>query len=200
MTRIVRDASGISLLIAILLGVLPTVAAAQDAPVVLSARPMPHVRPGQTIWVTMSDGRELRGRVVSVSVSTLEMTGPGGGLTVTISDVGTIEIRDSLKNGARYGAIVGGASLGVFVGLLSEALKCERDCGANYSATRQTIAGVSWGIGVGAGAGGLVGLLVDHLVKGRQVVYAAAPPTSVSWTILPVIAEKGLSGHATVRW
>ncbi len=195
-----RDASVICFLMVFLFGPRLTVAAAQDIPATLLAPPTPQVRPGQTIWVTTSDGRELSGSVLSVSASALEMTGPGGELSMPLSDVRTIEARDSLKNGARNGAMIGGVSLGIYLGLLSQGLKCERDCGADYSATRDTIGAVAFGIGVGAGAGALSGLLADHLVKGRRVVYAVASTKSTLWEIWPAIAKRGLRVHATVCW
>jgi hypothetical protein len=196
-----REATVVCLLIVFLFGPLaPTVVAAQDPPAALPAGPTPRVRPGQMIWVTTSDGRELSGSVRSVSASVLEMTGPGGELSIPLRDVRMIEAGDSMKNGVRNGAIIGGASLGIYFGLLSYGLRCERDCGADYSSTRDTIGAVAFGAGAGAGAGALVGLLVDHLRKGRQVVYAAAPTESTAWEILPVVAKGGLRVYATVSW
>ena len=196
-----RDLSVGCLFIVFLFGPLaPTVVAAQDTTVALPAGPAHRLHPGQTVWLTMSDGRELSGRVRSVSASVLEMTGPGGELSIPLGDVRTIEARDSMKNGARNGAIIGGASLGIYLGLISYSLKCERDCGADYSGTRDTIGAVVFGAAVGAGAGALAGLLGDRLVKGRQVVYAAPSTRSTVWEILPVVGKEGLRVSATLRW
>jgi hypothetical protein len=194
-----RDTMVVCLLLVFLSGPLaPTVVAAQDTPAALPAGPTPRVRPGQAIWVTTFDGRELSGSVRSVSPSILEMTGPDGELSIALRDVRMIEAGDSLKNGVRNGAIIGGALLGIY--LPTYGPRCERDCGADYSSTRDTIGAVAFGTGVGAGAGALIGLLVDHLVKGRQVVYAAAPTASTDWEILPAVADEGLRVYLTVRW
>ena len=180
--------------------VAPTVVAAQDTTSTLRTGPPPGVHPGQRIWVTTSDGREVSGSVRSVSASVLEITGPGGEQSIALLDVRTINAQDSLKNGARNGAIVGGVSLGVYLGLLSYSLRCERDCGPDYSATRDTIGAVAFGAGVGAGCGVLIGLLVDHLVKGRQVVYAAPPTKPIAWEMLPLVDKRELGTYVMVRW
>ena len=178
----------------------PTIIAAQDTSTAPWTGPTPRIRPGQTIWVTTSDRRELTGSVRSVSASMLEITGPSGELSIPFRDVRMIQARDSSNDGACYGAIIGGASLGIYFGLLSSALRCERDCGTDYSSTRDTIGAVAFGAGVGAGTGALVGVLVDHLVKGRQVVYAASPTEPSAWEISPVVAKEGLRVFARMRW
>ena len=96
--------------------------------------------------------------------------------------------------------MLGAVSIGIVFGHVSVGRRCQRDCGADYSAMRETIGAVAFGIGVGAGAGALVGLLADHLVKGRQIVYPVASTTSTWWQIRPAIADKGLRVHAIVRW
>lgn len=187
-------------LVASLVCALPSGAAAQDASTASQAQAPPRLRPDQAIWVTTADGRELQGRVRLVSPSTLEMIGPTSELTIPLDDVRVIEARDSLKDGARSGAIIGGVSLGIYFGLLSHGLRCERDCGAGYSATRDTLGAVAFGMMVGAGAGALGGLLIDHLVEGREVVYSAPSTTSTSWKIYPMVAEHGVGMRATMRW
>lgn len=196
-----RDASALCLLVVVLLGPLASaVVATQDTSAIERAATVPRVHPGQRIWVTTSDARVLSGRVRSVSASVLEITAPGGELSIPLLDVRRIETVDSMKNGARNGAILGGALLGTYLGLLSYELRCERDCGADYSAARDTIGAVAFGVGVGAGAGALVGLLVDGLVKGRQVVYVATTTKSTVWEVLPLVARRELRAYATLRW
>lgn len=168
--------------------------AAQEAPAA------PRVRPGEAVWVTTSSGSEVSGNVLSVSVSTLEVTTAHGSVPLRFNDISRIETRDSLKNGARNGALIGAVALGIYAGGLSYSLRCERDCGAGYSATRDTVEGVAFGMGAGAGGGALIGLLVDHLVKGRRVVYDAAPKTSHSWQIWPAVGRGRLEIGAALRW
>jgi hypothetical protein len=158
------------------------------------------VHPGQTVWVTMTDARKLTGRVQSVSASALEIADSVGTLAIPLADVSTIEVADSMKNGARNGAIAGGAALGLYFGLLSHALRCDRDCGAGYSSARDTIGAVTFGAGVGAGAGAVFGLLIDHLLKGRQVVYTSIPRGTVGWELHPHVSTHDLRIHAVARW
>jgi hypothetical protein len=189
-----------TLLVCLLAFVVPVPGVAAQEPLrPQSAGPTLRVRTGQTIWVRTFDGGEVSGRVLSLSTSSLKMTAPGGEWSVSLSDVQTIETQDSLKNGARNGAIVGGISLALYLGLLSQSLRCESQCGANYSPVRETTAAIAFGIGVGGGVGALAGLWVDHLVKGRQVVYAA-PTKSTSWEIWPAIVEKKMNVRVTMRW
>jgi hypothetical protein len=174
--------------------------AAQDAPTAAVAGAPQRVHPGEAVWVTTSGGSELNGIVLSVSVSSLEITGANGNVSMPLSDITRIETRDSLKNGARNGALIGAISLGIYVGALSHGLRCERDCGTDYSATRDTLEGVAFGIGVGAGGGALIGLFVDRLVKGRRLVYDVTQKRSRSWQIRPTIAKGQLEVSAVVRW
>ena len=158
-----------------------------------------NVRPGEAVWVTTSSG-ELSGKVVSVSVSTLDVSTANGRVPLPFRDISRIETRDSLKNGVRNGALIGAVSLGIYVGGLSYSLRCERDCGAGYSATRDAVEHVAFGVGAGAGGGALIGLLVDRLIKGRRVVYSAAPKASPSWQIWPTAGRGRLEINAAVHW
>ena len=171
-------------------------ATAQD----VTSDPLARVRPGQAVWVTAFDGTEVQGRVVTVSTASLVVTDTAGERSIPMATVRTIEAPDSRGNGARNGALIGAASLGVYVGLLGYALRCESDCGPDYSATRDTVEGVLFGAGFGAGGGALLGLWIDGLVKGRQALYVAPASRSMTWEIRPLISGARRQVSMTVRW
>ena len=178
----------------------PVMGAAQDAASVPSTGPLARLHPGQAVWVTTSDGAELQGRLVTPSTASLVIAARSGEQSIPMAAIHTIETPDSRKNGVRNGALIGGASFGAYVGLLAYALRCESDCGSDYSAARDTVEAVLWGAGVGAGGGALLGLWIDGLIKGRQVVYSALAPQSSAWEIRPVISTTRRQVLATLRW
>ena len=64
--------------------------------------------PGDTVWVSDAQGREVKGRILSLGTDALALE--GGGRTYGPSDVASIQVRraDSLRNGALIGLGVGG--------------------------------------------------------------------------------------------
>ena len=68
------------------------------------------VKPGDTLTVVDDAGQRVRGKVVSLSNSVLNLTVSGTPRQFLSTDVNTIEKRgaDSLKNGALIGLAVGG--------------------------------------------------------------------------------------------
>src|SRR5512139_2152636 len=67
------------------------------------------LRPGDTIWVTDAQGREVKGRILSLSTDALTLEG-GSPRSFASPDVTAIQLRrnDSLGNGALIGLGVGG--------------------------------------------------------------------------------------------
>lgn len=79
------------------------------------------------------------------------------------------ERRDSIKNGAIIGAIVGGIAMGGFVGWLCNALKEPGD--------PSCLGGTLVWTGIGAGAGALGGAGIDALfAKEQRLRFIGAPP------------------------
>ena len=135
---------------------------------------------GDRITVTDREGRELEGRIVGLSSSTLSLQAGGLRHDLTGGDVSVIrrQARDSLKNGAMIGFLSGAAFA---VGLVA---------GSECSNAGLTLYAAS----LFGGAGAAIGVGVDALHQGSQVVYSAAPPTR-RFAVSPVVSRgsRGLS-------
>ena len=119
------------------------------------------VNQGDRITVTDDAGQRLQGRIVDLSPSTLSLQVNGVRHDLNESDVSVIRQRqrDSLKNGA----IIGSVSAAVVATILM-ADDCVWTC---YPATAALITSIFGAAGAGIGVG------VDALVEGSQVVYRA---------------------------
>ena len=117
---------------------------------------------GDPVTVTDGDGRELRGRIVDLSSSTLALEADGLRRDLSRGDVSVIQRRerDSLTNGA----LVGFAS-GVALAVTLVAGEC-RSCATDPSVMPwYTLFGAA-GAGIGAG--------LDSLHQGSRVIYRAS--------------------------
>ena len=134
----------------------------------------------EEVVVTQStSGQELRGFLVDLSSTTLAMLVDGRRVEVPLERVLRIEGRnDSVKDGAAYGAAIGG-------GLT--ALAC-----AEALPTRICVTAAVFYTGIGA----LVGAGVDALHKGRTIIYSK--PAAVSLAVAP--APKGARAQLAIRW
>jgi hypothetical protein len=155
---------------------LPAAALAQDR----AAKPAPPLRMSEEVIVTQStSGEELRGFLVELSPTTLAMLVDGRRVDVPLERVLRIEGRnDSVKDGAAYGAAIGG-------GLT--ALGCGQALGNGYCVTVAIFY---------AGLGALTGAGVDALHKGRTTIYSK--PAAVSLAVAP--APKGVRAQLKLRW
>ena len=136
------------------------------------------LRPGMTVWVTESGGREERMRIVGVSGDALMTTTDRGNRTIQTTDLVRVRARqsDSLLNGAFIGAAAGVAS-GLFLCRLTEPWDV---CRGNVG---------PW-LRIGAlGAG--IGIAVDALSRGRRTIYEA--PVGATMPLTPIAADN-LSG------
>jgi hypothetical protein len=166
-----------SLYAALVLALLiPAAAVGQDRP----AKPAPPLRISEEVIVTQStSGQELRGFLVELSPTTLAMLVDGRRVDVPLERVLRIEGRnDSVKDGAAYGAAIGG-------GLI--ALGCGQALGNGYCVTYTIFY---------AGLGALVGAGVDALHKGRTTIYSK--PAAVSLAVAP--APRGARAQVRIRW
>ena len=156
--------------------ILPAAGQAQDG----SGKRAPAQTPGEEVIVTQSaSGQELRGFLVDLTPTTLAMLVGGQRVDVPLDRVLRIEGRnDSVKDGAAYGAAVGG-------GLT--ALACLQALDARVCVP----AAVFY-----AGLGALAGAGVDALHKGRTTIYSK--PAAVSLAVAP--APKGARAQLRIRW
>jgi hypothetical protein len=154
--------------IAIVLAVLSLLAAfalaAAQEPVRDFGQLNTRLRPGDTIWVTDAQGREVKGRIAALGGDALTLEG-GGGRSFGSADVTTIELRrnDSLGNGALIG-------LGVGAGLSLAA------CLAEMEGSDQGWCAVAAAFYGGVGAG--IGVGIDALIPGKKQVVYRAPGSS----------------------
>ena len=138
------------------------------------------LRPGDTIWVTDAQGREVKGRILSLGSDMLTLDGAGA-RSFGSPDVTAIEVRrnDSLGNGALIG-------LGVGAGLALVA--CLAEVEGSDAGWCAAVAAVYGGIGAGIGVG------IDALIPGKKIAAyrapasVAAPPARLS--IAPVITPR----------
>ena len=151
----------------------------------------------QLIWVTVGSNDPVKGRLRSWSDSALEWNGPDGVVRTPIGDLQRVEIRDPVADGAWKGAL-GGFAVGGTVGLLAAVgLACDRDCGEDYSRTRDITSG-ALGLGAFSAAGGvMLGTLADMFVHRRRVAFQNSPRSRLDM-ILP--GRHGLGAALRVAW
>jgi hypothetical protein len=142
------------------------------------------LRPGDTVWVTDAQGREVKGQILSLAPD--QLTLEGGARAFAAPDVNAITVRrnDSLANGALIGMGIGGglAAVGCLASVESgDAPWC--------LAAALVYAGLGAGIGVG----------VDALIPGKQIIAYRAPgpggAAHARLSIAPVVTRrsKGLA-------
>ena len=170
-------------LLATLLGV-PCPTAAQ-VPVRSFDQLNTRLKPGDTIYVTDAQGREIVGELRELGPSLL-VVDDGVRQALGPQDVRLIEERpaDSKKNGALWGLLVG-AGVGVGVGALV-ANSDHWTTGDEYMENALIFGGI------GAGAGAALGAIVDGMKAGPTRVVFRAPGASGSarLSLAPVITPR----------
>jgi hypothetical protein len=135
------------------------------------------LRPGDTIWVTDAQGREVKGSILSLGADGLTLE--GGGRTFGAPEVRTIEVRrgDSLANGALIGL-----GVGAILGTLSV---------ADFEGTGVDYA---WGAAIGGAICAGIGVGIDAMIPGKKIVAYRAPgpagAPSARLSIAPVITPR----------
>jgi hypothetical protein len=124
------------------------------------------LKPGDTVWVTDGQGREVKGRINSLAPEAITLKGDGP-TTFVAGDVRLISERrrDSLANGALIGLAAGGG--------LTLAFCLPNTNGADKG---YCYLGALFYAGVGAA----IGVGIDALIPGRKLVAYRAPGTSGS--------------------
>jgi hypothetical protein len=119
------------------------------------------VKVGDTIIVTDVTGQETTGKITALSGAALEVSVDGARRSFSEATVATISRRDSLWNGILWGLGVG-AVLGA---------SAEKSFADEYG--RDDI-GYGSVVAPFAAAGGAIGLAVDAIIKGRQILYVGS--------------------------
>ena len=134
------------------------------------------VKPGDTVWVTDSAGKELKGRIDQLSSSTLRLKSKGVIREFPQSEVSRIRHSDSLKNGTLIGTGVG-AAFGA-IGLIGACAWNDCAWGVAFEA--------SW-----AGIGALTGLGIDAMHGHQKTIYRAPIPNTLNRIrIVPLASAK----------
>ena len=119
------------------------------------------LKPGDTIWVTDAQGREVKGRIESLAPDSLGVDA-GGFRTFSAGEVSMIRLRqgDSLGNGALIGLAVGGLGVGLAC-LAGTEGQDEGWC---------LVGALAYG-----GIGAAIGVGIDALIPGKKLVAYRAP-------------------------
>jgi len=136
------------------------------------------VRPGETVTVTDAQGREVQGRIQTLSPSLLVLSDRSGPHEWTETDIASIRQRksDSLGNGALWGLAVG-AGVTLVVGL-STVEGSDQDW-------------VWLGAAVYGGVGAGIGVGIDAMIRDEYVIFqppSAPPRTDVR--LVPLLTPK----------
>jgi uncharacterized membrane protein len=151
------------------------------------------LRTGQHVWVTDTQGRETEGALVVAAGDRLEVVTGTGRITFARPDISRLAISDSLANGTRIGAIVGGAGM---AGLLSfvAAVLCEEDCTGMVPA-------FLIGAGTGVGVGAVSGALIDSLRDRPRIVFGTRAASSTrAVTIAPLLTREARGARLHITW
>jgi hypothetical protein len=158
------------------------------------AQGVEEVTPGTRVWVTTANRPEHEGVLVSISPSTLVLRVDATEQSIPFADVRRIEARDSIRNGLRNGGIIGAAALGGFGGYLSHAV-CESPDGC----FPQDLGPILVLTGIGAGIGIAAGGVIDHLIKGRRLVYAS-DGSLLDLNVAPMFRDRSLGVRLRLAW
>ena len=152
---------------------------------------LPDMEIGQRIWVSNSQGTELRGEFIKLSPDTLEIATAKGPQQIATADVWTIMGKDSNRNGFLIGA---------GVGLFSVLLMMGATEGENATVSaRSTAAGVALGVTFYGG----IGAVIDSAIEGRQLIYRRAESSASTFSLAPIVSltgSKRLGVGGTITW
>jgi hypothetical protein len=166
------------------------------------------LRPGDTVWLTDAQGREIEGKVRDIQPSSLTLDA-GGAKTFAAGDVRILKERGhrSVRKWLLWGMVAGTAAgvpwavevrgekmTGCWPGLPPDAV-----CGTWYTGVGEQAYGL---IAAGAGIGAAAGAIAGALLPGRaRVIYRAPgtrPPARVS--VAPVLTPRQRSVAVSVAF
>jgi hypothetical protein len=158
----------------------------------LARTPLAQVRSGQHAWITVADGREYAGEVVSRGPDAVTLRHRRGATSIATADIVRIDAPDRLLNGIMIGMGAGGAAGGVLGGILGDFV-CESSNGC------VTVGALLVG-GMGAGMGSLIGAMVDGIRDNRRPVYDRSATPRAQVTLAPVLSRDKRGVAAIIRW
>lgn len=131
---------------------------------------------GENVIVADVVGREVRGTIADLSVSSLVLVVGKDRMEFLEADVETMSRRDSRWNGTLWG-LGAGAVLGALLdkGLVEEYGREDIEVG-------ESVEFIAAAAAIGAG----IGFAVDALIKGRRVVYSRPPSTRGKASVSPM--------------
>jgi len=144
------------------------------------------LRPGSTVWITDSTGRQDQARILDLSDGVVTATIGDAVRRVRTTDVLRVEARrsDSLWNGALIGAAAGVAS-GLLLCRMSEPWRnCRDDVGPMLR-----IGALGAGIGMG----------IDALIRKRETVYSG-DAASTHVYVAPIVAPRARGLQVSLRF
>lgn len=140
------------------------------------------------VYVLDRTGEETKGRLVSLTGSSVVLQTDSTTQTFNLSDIVRIDRQgDSLKNGAIIGAVFGGV-MGIFTGGLSDCPSARSECPGSRVALALVSTGVWSAIGVG----------IDALIPGRTLLWK--PSSSQSGGTGLTLGVSPQSRSAFVGW
>jgi hypothetical protein len=150
---------------------------------------------GDKVSVTTTDGRKIKGQVLRLSPTTLDIgKGDGPTTSLAIADVQRVKATDSVNNGMIIGALSFGA-VGATWGLLG-------DTGNDFlsgvitgksSDTNYTLIGTVAGVTLGA----FVGYALD---AGKEKTIYERGTVGMSVAVRPIVSAAGKGVGVSVRW
>jgi hypothetical protein len=144
------------------------------------------VKPGDTVTVTDETGRETRGKIASLSPSSLELAVDGGVRSFAEGNLRVVRQRrsDSLLNGTLWGLAIG-AGVGLTSGFDGDGYDIAYGLGG---------AAVYGGIGAGIGVG------IDAALKSNQTILFNPARSQASLTLRPVMKNGRVGMSASLSF
>jgi hypothetical protein len=165
-------------------------------PALAQVATMPEVKAGQNVWATRTDGVTIKGKVIAIAATGLQLQDVERVTSLPIGDIYQIEERDPLKNGAVNGAGIGAIALGLGA-YTGHAISCITSNSDRCNRSGKTMAVM--GSLAGAGIGALVGAGIDRAIESRRLLYYRSWPAA-ALTIAPVVSPHGAGAGASLRW
>jgi hypothetical protein len=193
--RSMRRASGIVLLAG---GLLLTAGAAPGTAQTVTPRfddLRAEAHRGETVYVTDHAGTTVKGRVVSISATSIELLVKDGSREWRVTDVAWITQRHRHAGRGALAGLALGAVLGaITVGLDSYCQNGHYDgCGRDDAEMALFLAGLFGGIGGGVGAA------IGAATRSEHVLYAA-PSRPTAHVLAPIVAPGVIGMRAQLRF